>query len=418
MSDAPWFVSPDGRTRFGPYTDADLRTMIAERRLLAASLVWRDGLPAWAPLSTIPDFQPDLARAPDSGLPTDVRMPIPPGELAPAPRSSSSITTLLVVGGALGGLCLILALLAAILLPALGKARSSARQIKDSTHIRGIHQGMVLWAQNNNDIYPLPSRIDRANATLAPGEPKDLPRHITSILIYNGFFSPELCVSPAESNPAFAIYPNYSYSTPPTAAAADKRLALWDPAFRALPMEYKSDSSADPGQGAFSYAYMPPVGRRLAKWSNTFRATEAALGNRGPAYNAVGSGATLSWILVPDQGPSADGSTEVGINSNTLLIHGGRSTWEGNICYNDNRVVFETDPAPIQARFSFSGLPVDLRTQPDNLFVDENDASRAKDSSTGVNSANSNILLRNWYGGDFDPDTGKLLDIPDHLWFD
>jgi len=56
----------------------------------------------------------------------------------------------------------IIALLIGILLPALGKARASARQLKDSTQVRGIHQGMVLWAQNNSDSYPVPSNIDKS----------------------------------------------------------------------------------------------------------------------------------------------------------------------------------------------------------------------------------------------------------------
>ena len=55
----------------------------------------------------------------------------------------------------------IIALLIGILLPALGKARAAARQIKCSTQVRGIHQGMVLFAQNNGDRYPLPSSYDK-----------------------------------------------------------------------------------------------------------------------------------------------------------------------------------------------------------------------------------------------------------------
>ena len=50
----------------------------------------------------------------------------------------------------------IIALLIGILLPALGKARQSARQLKDSTQVRGLHQGCVTWAQNNADDFPLP----------------------------------------------------------------------------------------------------------------------------------------------------------------------------------------------------------------------------------------------------------------------
>jgi len=43
----------------------------------------------------------------------------------------------------------IIALLIGILLPALGAARRTARQIQNSTQLRGIHQGMVIFAQSN-----------------------------------------------------------------------------------------------------------------------------------------------------------------------------------------------------------------------------------------------------------------------------
>src|SRR4051794_25187775 len=75
------------------------------------------------------------------------------------------------------------------------KARSTARQLKDSTQQRGIHQGFVLWAQNNNDEYPLPAKIDKRNDTVKEkGRAKNTSANIMSVLIYNGFFSPELCV--------------------------------------------------------------------------------------------------------------------------------------------------------------------------------------------------------------------------------
>src|SRR6185436_7881786 len=83
----------------------------------------------------------------------------------------------------------IIALLIGILLPALGKARQSARQLKDSTQVRGLHQGCVTWAQNNGDDYPLPSRVDRANYVVnvaaTSSTQKDITRHIWSMLIFN-----------------------------------------------------------------------------------------------------------------------------------------------------------------------------------------------------------------------------------------
>src|SRR5689334_1119167 len=38
----------------------------------------------------------------------------------------------------------------AAVLPSLGSARQSARQLKDSTQVRGIQQGLTAWAQNNS----------------------------------------------------------------------------------------------------------------------------------------------------------------------------------------------------------------------------------------------------------------------------
>lgn len=386
--------------------------MIADGSLVSSSLLWRDGLASWTGLADLPDFR-DCPR-PASNLPQGMNMPIPAGELQPAPRQSSATGAMFMVAGCLFVLCVI----AAFLLPAFGMARASSRQIKDSTHVREIHQGLVLQGQGGPDSYVIPSQLDRSNATIPAGEPKDLPSHIISTLIYNGFITPEKCISPAEVNDNIRAYKKYEFSEPTQAAAADKKLALWDPAFRAYPIEWTASGPTPQGKGHLSYALMPPVGARRSKWSNTFQATEAVLGNRGPAYDAVGSGAGQSWILHPDNGPTMTGNTEVGRNSNTLRIHGGRTTWEGNVAYNDNHVNFETRADPETLPFTFNALPQGSRTHFDNLFVDEDDATRAKVSTTGVSATNVNNLLRGWNGGEFDPQTGKLVSITSHLWFD
>jgi len=301
----------------------------------------------------------------------------------------------------------IIALLIGILLPALGKARASARQLKDSTQIRGVHQGMVLWAQNNSDQYPLPSNVDKASNTVAAAGTngaKDITRHIVSLMIFNGYFSPELCVSPAEANGSIRAYDKYQYSEPAGAAGADKKLALWDPAFKALPgsADNVSIGTSDINTpGGFSYAHMAPVGNRRPKYSNTFAATEAIIGNRGPAYTGAG-GAAGTWALMPAVATiPASYNVEVGIGSSTLLIHGGRTTWEGNIAYNDNHVNFETRPDPETTPFTFTGLVAQSRSQFDNLFVNENDSARTKDADTLATTAgnNTNNFLRSYGGG-------------------
>ena len=48
----------------------------------------------------------------------------------------------------------IIALLIGILLPALGAARRTARQMQNSTQVRGIHSALVLFSQGNNTYYP------------------------------------------------------------------------------------------------------------------------------------------------------------------------------------------------------------------------------------------------------------------------
>ena len=112
----------------------------------------------------------------------------------------------------------IIALLIGILLPALGKARRSARQLKDSTQIRGVLQGMVLFAGSNGDVYPVPSRLDRNDNTLnneydEPGE-EDITRHMISKLIFDGFIPAELGYSPAEVNGSFQEDKNYEFDKP------------------------------------------------------------------------------------------------------------------------------------------------------------------------------------------------------------
>jgi len=264
----------------------------------------------------------------------------------------------------------IIALLIGILLPALGKARQSARQVKCSSQVRGALQGMVIWAQSNQDKYPDPGKLDQKNFTLS-GQTwegvKNQSRNIYSLLIFNSFFPPELLVSPAEANGQIIRYEGYEQSSPQGAVNPDK--ALWDPKFKASPDDAKLHNGTDRPEGSASYAHLTPFGARGPRYGTTFVATEAALGNRGPVYTGD---AQNGWTLFP--GP-------LGVESLTLLIHGSRVKWEGNIGYNDNHVNFETRPDPEDVTYTFNQLPPGKKTRPDNLFMCEND-------KTGVIEAN------------------------------
>lgn len=281
---------------------------------------------------------------------------------------------------------LVILVLIGILLPATGRTRLPARQLKDGTQIRSIHQSMITWASQNKDTYPLPSQVD-LNDTI-PGvdtqnDPeakyrKDIPRWMMSLLIYNGCFGPELLVSPAEVNSQIRAMQYYQYSKP-DAVAPDKRdKAVMDPSLACYPDEPGGDPAIAGAGGliqgaACSYAFSPPIGVRQSMWGPTFDPTQCVLGNRGPWYQLTGG----KWSLDPTdkRGKWLTPATA----SNSLRIHGGSTTWEGNIARNDNSVSFETRPDP-------ENLPIKFGTGPsgsgipkyDNLFANEEEGGDGK----------------------------------------
>lgn len=304
----------------------------------------------------------------------------------------------------------IIALLIGILLPALGQARRAARQLQDGTQVRGIQQSMVLWAQQNNERYPLPSEIDRTGDTIDVGQAAGTPqarlaaqelnstRNIVSLLIANGFIQTEICVSPAEVG-LIEIYRDYQVDEPEF--AEDPQRASWDPAFRATPADSAVGQQTQGDPGGFSYAHAVPFGtRRNEVWRDTYQADQPVLGNRGPSYEAdSGSGADIRWSLVQTSAnPGGNFNTPLGVTSNTLLIHGGRSSWTGQVAYNDNRVSLETSPDPEDLLFTFTGIQQARdRQQRDNLFVNEDDINRNPNSSHQEQVVRSGQSERNAY---------------------
>jgi len=80
------------------------------------------------------------------------------------------------------------ALAAGAMLPALGKARESARQLKSSTQVRAIVQGAAVYAQNHNDR--MPASFD--------------------VMLEQGLIAPETLESPF--GPAWDGGPDYAYA--------------------------------------------------------------------------------------------------------------------------------------------------------------------------------------------------------------
>jgi hypothetical protein len=203
----------------------------------------------------------------------------------------------------------------------IGSLRRQARMDLDSAKLRGLHQGLVVCAQNSAGDYPIPSLIDKQNDTLeGEGQAKDTTANVFSYLVSMGAISTELLISPEEANPNVVLYERYEFERPTGTINPEK--AMWDPKLSGV-----LDGSKP---GHFSYAAMQIFGERRARWSETFMATQAVLSLRGPEIASVTQNA--DGTVTPTLANPA---------SNTLRFYGGGKHWSGPVAYNDNHVEFK-----------------------------------------------------------------------------
>jgi hypothetical protein len=321
---------------------------------------------------------------------------------------------------------------------ALRHLRSTVQQNYDQMQVRGVQHGMAYWAGSNQDQYPLPSSVDHwdtipgINTTQSPQGrfEKDLPRWVFSMLIYNGHFGPEGLVALGEVNPLIRPNASYEYKDPTAVAPALRSKAVLDPSFAAYPDEPGGDTPIK-GYGGIaptpsaSYALLAFAGARRTAWQSTSDSTQAVVANRGPWYS---QDAAHKWSL-----NTADrrGAKNIPANeSNTLRIHGSRTSWEGNVARNDGSVNFETRPDPENIPMLFvepgSGRHYENRSRYDNLFANENEDSETAiyssgdDDITEATNSRRNNYLRCF--GDravrrFDEKTGALVALGG-FWYD
>ncbi len=221
-------------------------------------------------------------------------------------------------------------------------------RLKDASQVRGVLQALVLFAQNNSDAYPLPSRLDIDNNTVPQrGTAKDTSANIYSLLMWNGLVTAQLLVSPRESGHV-EQYEGYELASPQAAANPSK--ALWDPAFRA------DFTGNEPG--GVSYAHMLPGGTRFARWATTFNATEAVLANRGPKVRSVTHKANGTIDAIDADSRSV-----------TYQFREPYSKWSGCVGYHDNHVKVEQHMSPKGITYLNEGG----KAMADTIFYDEPD---------------------------------------------
>ena len=190
----------------------------------------------------------------------------------------------------------IIALLIGILLPALGAARRTARQMQNSTQVRGIHQGMVIFAQGNKGWFPGLSAdglVLHPNDVNGAGYRGDKPISRFFLLLDESFFTGEYAISPGET--------------------ADKQ--VWDEVD--VTTDNYSYAMLGFNDGATGGANVKPTGTpRASDWRDSINSQAAVVSDR-----AIGNATDFNSIW-----------TESGSGAN----------WKGSVAYNDNHVAFES----------------------------------------------------------------------------
>jgi prepilin-type N-terminal cleavage/methylation domain-containing protein len=241
----------------------------------------------------------------------------------------------------------IIVTLASILIPALSKAMATARTTEDKSHLKNIHEAMLLYSTKNEGNLPQPSVIgagyvDTDGNSVLQHDFTDTTANLMSYMIGQNYFDTALLLSPVETNENIADMnaETLKYNNP---NVIDGNTILWDPTF------VGDISLATAGSPAHnSYAHTALWGERpRLKWHSSATSSDVLLGNRGPAIQILGQSMTLDS------------------ESNTMQFHGRDDAWSGVIVSGDGSV-----------RLAASVLPDGIAYQPlngqnmgpDNLF--------------------------------------------------
>ncbi len=215
----------------------------------------------------------------------------------------------------------IIALLIGILLPAIGAARIAARLMESNTRLRGIHQGMVTYAQGNRGYFPgldSDGKLLAAAAIDGADVNAGVPRARLLIMLKASYFTGEYIISPHETR------------TPWTESLAN--ITKDQHSYAMLAIDANADGTTD-GNG------------RGAEWRDTLNSNAVVLTDRNTGANAT----------------SQVSSVWTGKDS---------GQWRGGAVYGDNHVQTETTHQIAHTRYG-SGATVTT----DSLFANDNDTA-------------------------------------------
>jgi prepilin-type N-terminal cleavage/methylation domain-containing protein len=216
----------------------------------------------------------------------------------------------------------IIALLIGILLPALGAARRTANQMKNSSQLRGIHQSSVIFANSNNTYLP---GLNSGGAPTFPGGPyaNSASAAYRFFVLANGqFISGDLLINPQDSVTKWStgnmLLVNFSYAA----------LAI------------QNTSTA---------------GGRLGEWRDN---------------------ANSQAVQYSDDNRGTD-NTDAQVKSAWTTVAG---DWKGNLVWGDNHAGFE------QSNRGFTTRYLSTSNTSDNLFADAGNGTTISEFSASTNS--------------------------------
>lgn len=223
----------------------------------------------------------------------------------------------------------IIALLIGILLPALGAARRTANQMKNSSQLRGIHQSSVVFASANNTYLP---GLNSAGGVLVNSAANtqnsgagDTGAGRFWILVNGQFIGGDLLMNPQDSatkytNTAVAITTsNFSYAT----------------------LRIKDTSTGDAG--------------RYSEWKDNANSTASLISDRNVGTTTADSDVKSLWTTV-------------------------NGDWKGNQVWGDNHAEF------VQSNRGFATRYLASSQTNDNLFVS---TSTGGTDNSGTSSSNA-----------------------------
>ncbi|MEM8739458.1 MAG: prepilin-type N-terminal cleavage/methylation domain-containing protein [Planctomycetota bacterium] len=248
----------------------------------------------------------------------------------------------------------IIALLIGILLPALGAARRTARQMASNTQLRGIQQGFTIFSQSNKTggregFYPgLDSTGDVARAEVAGGGNDGYggaigaPSNTVALMLNGNFFVPEYVLNPADDVAS--------------EVGADQVVE-----YNATTKHF-SYAFLDLGMVGLSVGDAPADRQRALEWKETFNTNAIVVSDKNTGAGAATNATNISSVWTEEDG----------------------GDWRGGIVNNDNSTSFSATSNFQQTRYGTSQPRAD-----DGLFVAEASGTGTTGDAAMITSTNA-----------------------------